>query len=146
MPTAPAVTEVFIRKNKKLRHKEGFMDGARTISRSYSERLDALRIKLAIIKFLKELVQSAKGNLVTFRPSKVVQELHIYDSHDMRTKTVMIRAFLDELVQRGYITVIKRSARGKVYGLYRNNRFWSVLLSREPEGVLETLNMEEARR
>jgi len=47
------------------------------------------------------------------------------------------------LVQRGYITIIKRSARGKVYGLYKNNKFWDMLAIHEPEKVLELLEAEK---
>jgi hypothetical protein len=98
------------------------MADLRTLSRAYAEKTDSFRIKLITIKFLRDQVQNAKGNLITFRPSKVAQDLQLYGRQDMRAKTVLIRAFLDELVQRGYITVIKRSARGKVYGLYKKQQ------------------------
>jgi hypothetical protein len=119
------------------------MADLRTLSRAYAERTDSLRIKLITIKFLRDQVQNAKGNLITFRPSKVAQDLQLYGRQDMRAKTVLIRAFLDELVQRGYITVIKRSARGKVYGLYKNNKFWEMLILHEPEKILELLEAEK---
>jgi hypothetical protein len=115
----------------------------RTLSRAYAEKTDSFRIKLITIKFLRDQVQNAKGNLITFRPSKVAQDLQLYGRQDMRAKTVLIRAFLDELVQRGYITVIKRSARGKVYGLYKNNKFWEMLILYEPEKILELLEAEK---
>jgi hypothetical protein len=119
------------------------MADLRTLSRAYAEKTDSLRIKLITIKFLRDQVQNAKGNLITFRPSKVAQDLQLYGRQDMRAKTVLIRAFLDELVQRGYITVIKRSARGKVYGLYRSNKFWEMLILHEPEKLLELLEAEK---
>jgi len=119
------------------------MADLRTLSRAYAERTDLFRIKLITIKFLRDQVQNAKGNLITFRPSKVAQDLQLYGRQDMRAKTVLIRAFLDELVQRGYITVIKRSARGKVYGLYKNNKFWEMLILHEPEKILELLEAEK---
>jgi len=115
----------------------------KTISRTYSDKIDSYRVKLITLKFLKDQVQNAKGNLITFRPSKVAQDLHIYDRQDLRAKTVLIRTFLDDLVQRGYITVVKRSARGKVYGLYRSNKFWDLLLTYEPDKVLELLESEK---
>jgi hypothetical protein len=119
------------------------MADLRTLSRAYAEKTDSFRIKLITIKFLRDQVQNAKGNLITFRPAKVAQDLHLYGRQDMRAKTVLIRAFLDELVQRGYVTVIKRSARGKVYGLYRNNKFWEMLILHEPEKLLELLEAEK---
>lgn len=119
------------------------MADLRTLSRAYAEKTDSFRIKLITIKFLRDQVQNAKGNLITFRPSKVAQDLQLYGRQDMRAKTVLIRAFLDELVQRGYITVIKRSARGKVYGLYKNNKFWEMLILHEPEKILELLETEK---
>ena len=45
-------------------------------------------------------------------------------------------------MQRGYITIIKRSARGKVYGLYKTNKLWDMLTLYEPEKVLELLEAE----
>jgi hypothetical protein len=119
------------------------MADLRTLSRAYAEKTDSFRIKLITIKFLRDQVQNAKGNLITFRPSKVAQDLQLYGRQDMRAKTVLIRTFLDELVQRGYITVIKRSARGKVYGLYRSNKFWEMLILHEPEKLLELLEAEK---
>jgi hypothetical protein len=122
------------------------MADIRTISRTYNDKTDSIRIKLITIKFLREQVQNAKGNLVTFRPSKVAQDLHLYGRQDLRAKTVLIRAFLDDLVQRGYITIIKRSARGKVYGLHRANKFWDILSLYEPEKVLEFLESEKIQQ
>ncbi|MGC9051144.1 DNA-binding protein [Pyrobaculum sp.] len=122
------------------------MADIRTLSRTYNDKIDSFRIKLITIKFLREQVQNAKGNLVTFRPSKVAQDLHLYGRQDLRAKTVLIRAFLDDLVQRGYITIIKRSARGKVYGLYKANKFWDMLSIYEPEKVLEFLESEKIQQ
>lgn len=119
------------------------MADIRTLSRTYADKTDSFRIKLITIKFLQGQVQNAKGNLITFRPSKVAQDLHLYGRQDLRAKTVLIRAFLDDLVQRGYITIIKRSARGKVYGIYKNNKFWDMLTIHEPEKVLELLEAEK---
>jgi len=115
----------------------------KTLSRTYSDKMDSYRVRLVTLKFLKDQVQNAKGNLITFRPSKVAQDLHIYDRQDLRAKTVLIRTFLDDLVQRGYITVVKRSARGKVYGLYKSNKFWDLLSTYEPDKILELLEAEK---
>ncbi|ABO09392.1 conserved hypothetical protein [Pyrobaculum calidifontis JCM 11548] len=115
----------------------------KTLSRTYSDKIDSYRVRLITLKFLKDQVQNAKGNLITFRPSKVAQDLHIYDRQDLRAKTVLIRTFLDDLVQRGYITVVKRSARGKVYGLYKSNKFWDLLSTYEPDKILELLETEK---
>lgn len=118
------------------------MADIRTLSRTYVDKTDSFRIKLITLRFLREQVQNAKGNLITFRPSKVAQDLHLYGRQELRAKTVLIRAFLDDLVQRGYITIIKRSARGKVYGLYKTNKLWDMLSLYEPEKVLELLEAE----
>lgn len=122
------------------------MADIRTLARSYNDKTDSLRIKLVTIKFLREQVQNARGNLITFRPSKVAQDLHLYGRQDLRAKTVLIRTFLDDLVQRGYITIIKRSARGKVYGLHKNNKFWDILALYEPDKVLEILEAEKIQQ
>ncbi|MEM1637338.1 MAG: DNA-binding protein [Pyrobaculum sp.] len=118
------------------------MADIRTLSRTYVDETDSFRIKLITLRFLREQVQNAKGNLITFRPSKVAQDLHLYGRQELRAKTVLIRTFLDDLVQRGYITIIKRSARGKVYGLYKTNKLWDMLTLYEPEKVLELLEAE----
>ncbi|ABP51179.1 MULTISPECIES: hypothetical protein [Pyrobaculum] len=118
------------------------MADIRTLSRTYVDKTDSFRIKLITLRFLREQVQNAKGNLITFRPSKVAQDLHLYGRQELRAKTVLIRTFLDDLVQRGYITIIKRSARGKVYGLYKTNKLWDMLTLYEPEKVLELLEAE----
>ncbi|MGK0549661.1 MAG: DNA-binding protein [Pyrobaculum sp.] len=118
------------------------MADIRTLSRTYVDKTDLFRIKLITLRFLREQVQNAKGNLITFRPSKVAQDLHLYGRLELRAKTVLIRTFLDDLVQRGYITIIKRSARGKVYGLYKTNKLWDMLTLYEPEKVLELLEAE----
>ncbi|ACB39821.1 hypothetical protein [Pyrobaculum neutrophilum] len=119
------------------------MADIRTLSRAYNDKTDSIRIKLITLRFLRDQVQNARGNLITFRPSKVAQDLHLYGRQDLRAKTVLIRAFLDDLVQRGYITIIKRSARGKVYGLYKNNKFWDILSAYEPDKILELLESEK---
>lgn len=118
------------------------MENFRTIYK-YSEKLDSYVIKRITIQFLQSQAKNAKGNLITFRPSKIVQDLSIYTRKDVRAKTVMVRGFLDELVHRGYITVIKRSARGKVYGLYRDGRLWDILQRYELDKVLEILESEK---
>jgi len=123
-----------------------YMADIRTLSRTYNGKTDTFRVKLITIRFLREQVQNAKGNLITFRPSKVAQDLQLYGRQDLRAKTVLIRAFLDDLVQRGYITIIKRSARGKVYGLYKSNRYWDMLTIYEPEKVLELLEAEKIQQ
>ncbi len=118
----------------------------RTVSRAYADRNDAMRVKLVTVKFLKEQVQNARGNLITFRPSKVIHSLNLYDMQDLRAKTVLVRSFLDDLVQRGYVAIIKRSARGKVYGLYRSNKLWDFLHVYDPERVLEILETEKIQQ
>jgi len=118
------------------------MEGFRTIYR-YSDKLDSYVIKRITIQFLQDQTKNAKGNLITFRPSKIAQDLSIYSRKDIRAKTVMIRGFLDELVRRGYIAVIKRSARGKVYGLYRTGKLWDLLERYETDKILEILESEK---
>lgn len=118
------------------------MENFRTLYK-YSEKLDSYFIKRITVQFLQDQARNAKGNLITFRPSKIAQDLSIYGRRDLRAKTVMIRGFLDELVHRGYITVIKRSARGKVYGLYRNGKLWDLLEKYEIDKILEILESEK---
>ncbi|MFB6489813.1 MAG: DNA-binding protein [Thermoproteus sp. AZ2] len=118
------------------------MENFRTLYK-YSEKLDSYFIKRITVQFLQDQARNAKGNLITFRPSKIAQDLSIYGRRDLRAKTVMIRGFLDELVHRGYITVIKRSARGKVYGLYRNGKLWDLLERYETDKILEILESEK---
>ncbi|ADY00914.1 hypothetical protein VMUT_0703 [Vulcanisaeta moutnovskia 768-28] len=76
---------------------------------------------------LKDLVINAKGQLITFRPAKVAQDISIWTRKSPRSESVIVRNFLEELVELGLIKVIKRSARGKVYGIIRNTEFWLIL-------------------
>ena len=115
-----------------MRHNSVIMQG--------EEHINLHKIKLGVLEYLKNQVQSARGNLVTFRPSKIASDiLPYYNKNNIRAKTVLVRAFLDELVERGFLTVIKKSARGKVYGLLRSNEFWRMLETNSVEEILERL-------
>ncbi len=88
---------------------------------------DTKRVKLLIIQILKDLVMSARGRLVTFRPAKVAQDISTLTKKSPRSESVIVRNFLEELVELGLVKVIKRSARGKVYGITRDSEFWNIL-------------------
>ena len=53
-----------------------------------------------------------------------------------RAESVVIRNFFEELVEYKLIHVIKKSARGKVYGIYRNTVLWNLLEHYDPQSVL----------
>ncbi|WP_048056850.1 hypothetical protein [Vulcanisaeta moutnovskia] len=89
--------------------------------------IDTKKVKILILQMLKDLVINAKGQLITFRPAKVAQDISIWTRKSPRSESVIVRNFLEELVELGLIKVIKRSARGKVYGIIRNTEFWLIL-------------------
>jgi len=84
-------------------------------------------------------VLGARGNLVTFRPSRVARELPLGSE---RAAAAALAAFFRELVRCGYIVAVKRSSRGWLYGLRRGSWLWRMLLEREPREVLEELEAE----
>jgi len=90
-------------------------------------RTDHKRIKTLILQFLKEQIKSSKGNLVSFRPARVAYEIAQYTRRSPRAETVIVRNYLDKLVELGYIEVIKRSSRGKLYGIYKTSKLWQLL-------------------
>ena len=98
--------------------------------------LDNRKIKLLVLQFLKELVMNAKGQLVTFRPAKIAQEISLKTRRSPRAESVVIRNFFEELVEYKLIQVVKKSARGKVYGIYRNSMLWHLLEHYDPPSVL----------
>jgi len=100
---------------------------------------DTRKVKLLVIQFLKDLVQNARGQVVTFRPAKVAQEIAFKTRRSPRAESVIIRNFFEELVEHRLIHVIKKSARGKVYGLYRDSFLWRVLETYEPHYVLSII-------
>ena len=99
--------------------------------------VDTKKVKILILQMLKDMVLNAKGQLITFRPAKVAQDISIWTRKSPRSESVIVRNFLEELVELGLIRVIKRSARGKVYGIMRNTEFWLIL---EHNNVYEILS------
>jgi hypothetical protein len=89
--------------------------------------MDSRKVKVLILQMLKDMVSNAKGQLITFRPAKVAQDISIWTRKSPRSESVIVRNFLEELVELGLIRVIKRSARGKVYGIERGTEFWLIL-------------------
>ncbi len=102
----------------------------------------AVHMKISVVTKLKEYASSSKGNLITVRPSKIAQEINTV-GRVTRADGVVIRNFLEQLVERGYMEVIKRSARGKVYGIRKGGEFWKLLMSHNPEDILDLVNIEE---
>jgi len=89
--------------------------------------MDNRKIKMLVLQFLKEIISNARGQLVTFRPAKIAQEISSITRRSPRAESVVIRNFFEELVEYKLIQVIKKSARGKVYGIYRNSMLWNLL-------------------
>lgn len=98
-------------------------------------------MKINVLAKLKEYVSSAKGNLITVRPSKIAQEVNTV-GRVTRADGVIIRNFLEQLVEKGYIEVIKRSARGKVYGIRKGGEFWRILTIHSPEDILDIIDSD----
>ena len=67
----------------------------------------AYYMKLNVIVKLREYALTAKGNLVTVRPSKIAQEIN-HVGRITRADGVIIRNFLEQLVEVGYMEIIKR--------------------------------------
>ena len=101
--------------------------------------LDSKKVKALVLQFLKDLVVNAKGQLVTFRPAKVAQEISLKTRRSPRAESVVIRNFFEELVEYKLIQVVKKSARGKVYGIYRNSILWNALEKYDVEYVLSLI-------
>ncbi len=114
-------------------------------SHHFQQAIDPNRVKLLILQFIKDQIGGSRGNLVTFRPAKVAQDVSVYSRKSPRAETVIIRNFLEELVERGFIQIVKRSARGKVYGIQRNSKLWQLLEDNEPVKVLELLELERSK-
>ncbi len=109
--------------------------------------VDTKKVKILILQMLKDMVINAKGQLITFRPAKVAQDITIWTRKSPRSESVIVRNFLEELVELGLIRVIKRSARGKVYGIMRNTEFWLILEHNSVHEVLSFIdNYKSARR
>ncbi|BDR93003.1 hypothetical protein [Vulcanisaeta souniana] len=89
--------------------------------------IDTRKVKILILQMLKDMILNAKGQLITFRPAKVAQDISIWTRKSPRSESVIVRNFLEELVELGLVKVIKRSARGKVYGIIRDTEFWLIL-------------------
>ncbi|MFP3195159.1 MAG: DNA-binding protein [Caldivirga sp.] len=102
----------------------------------------AVHMKVNVVAKLKEYASSSKGNLITVRPSKIAQEINTV-GRVTRADGVVIRNFLEQLVERGYMEVIKRSARGKVYGIRKGGEFWRLLMTHSPEDIVSLVNIEE---
>ncbi len=106
------------------------------VSSNGSNIIDNRKIKLLTLQFLKELISNAKGQLVTFRPAKIAQEIASRTRRSPRAESVVIRNFFEELVEYKLIHVVKKSARGKVYGIYRNTVLWNLLEHYDAQSVL----------
>jgi len=98
--------------------------------------MDNRKIKMLVLQFLKEIISNARGQLVTFRPAKIAQEISSITRRSPRAESVVIRNFFEELVEYKLIQVIKKSARGKVYGIYRNSMLWNLLEHYDVNDVL----------
>lgn len=82
--------------------------------------IPSIQIKKLVIEYLKDLVNHAHGNLVTFRPAKIGNDLKLKFKSEKGVNTI-IRSFLVELEDLGLIVTIKKTARGVVYGIFKNH-------------------------
>ncbi|MGC8596374.1 MAG: hypothetical protein ACP5NY_00490 [Thermocladium sp.] len=105
--------------------------------------MDARNIKIYVLQVMKDLVVNSRGRLVTLRPSKLAQDISIKSRKSPRAESVVIRNFLEELVEKGLIKVVKRSARGKVYGIYRESDLWKMLVGYQPRSILSLVESVE---
>ncbi|MGC8542665.1 MAG: hypothetical protein ACP5NQ_01890 [Vulcanisaeta sp.] len=108
--------------------------------------MDTRKVKTLILQMLKDMVVNAKGQLITFRPAKVAQDISIWTRKSPRSESVIVRNFLEELVELGLIRVIKRSARGKVYGIMRGSEFWLILEHNNVHEVLSFIDGYKSTR
>ena len=108
--------------------------------------MDSRKVKVLILQMLKDMVSNAKGQLITFRPAKVAQDISIWTRKSPRSESVIVRNFLEELVELGLIRVIKRSARGKVYGIERGTEFWLILEHNNVHDVLSFIDGYRTKR
>jgi hypothetical protein len=67
---------------------------------------------------------------------RFAQEISLKTRRSPRAESVVIRNFFEELVEYKLIQVVKKSARGKVYGIYRNSMLWHLLEHYDPPSVL----------
>ena len=82
------------------------------------------------IAVLKVLVLTAKGNLVTFRSltiSEAVREVLGRKDIAWRSFWGRAREFAEFLVDLKLVKQIKKTARGKIYGIERGSFFWFIL-------------------
>ncbi|WP_238375122.1 hypothetical protein [Vulcanisaeta thermophila] len=109
--------------------------------------MDTRKVKILILQMLKDMVRNSRGQLITFRPAKVAQDISIWTRKSPRSESVVVRNFLEELVELGLVRVIKRSARGKVYGIMRGSDFWLLLESGNVHEILMLIdNYRTTRR
>lgn len=120
--------------------------GVPLVSSTETYTIDAKKVKLLILQILKDMVINAKGRVITFRPARIAQDISVWTKKSPRSESVIVRNFLEELVELGFIRVIKRSARGKVYGIVRNTDFWVILEQRGPHDVLSIVEGLISRR
>ncbi|MCG2863073.1 MAG: hypothetical protein L7H10_07055 [Vulcanisaeta sp.] len=113
---------------------------------SESSMMDSRKVKILILQMLKDMVLNARGQLITFRPAKVAQDISVWTRKSPRSESVIVRNFLEELVELGFIKVIKRSARGKVYGIMRGTEFWLILEHKNVHDILSYIDGYKARK
>ncbi|WP_243680413.1 hypothetical protein [Vulcanisaeta souniana] len=108
--------------------------------------IDTRKVKILILQMLKDMILNAKGQLITFRPAKVAQDISIWTRKSPRSESVIVRNFLEELVELGgLVKVIKRSARGKVYGIIRDTEFWLILEHNNVHEILTFIDVIRPR-
>ncbi len=106
-------------------------------SNSSSSVIDNKKIKLLVLQYIKNVIMNTKGQIVTFRPAKLAQEISARTHRSPRAESVIIRNFFEELVECKLVHVVKRGARGKVYGIYKDTPLWSLLKNHDVSQVYE---------
>jgi len=103
-----------------------------------ASRRDVIYLMLLV---LRDMVQRARGNLITFRASVIASRILqnylqvVPDSEQIRSLSKKIRDVLETLCDLGLVQVVKRGSRGKVYGMYRTSPLFLSLQVCNDDGV-----------
>ncbi len=107
--------------------------------------MKSLEFREKILKIIREQVVSSRGNLVTFRASKIAKQLSKEYSKNGKAITLAVKEYLEVLVKYGYLEVIKETSRGRIYGLKRNSPLWKLLENASPSDIRELVEVLTAR-
>ncbi|RLE56075.1 MAG: DNA-binding protein [Thermoprotei archaeon] len=94
-------------------------------------------VRVKTLSFIREQILNSRGSLVTFRAAKIAKAIAPSNYRNGKALTLAVKEYLEYLVKRGYVKIIKETSRGRIYGVTKDSPLWNLLLVNSPDKLQE---------